>query len=179
MLAGLRNSFRLAAPAAAVALLLGTTPVVTSAQSAKKAQAAVSVPVVGNAPGVAGAGPAAIFTGAVNITSFAVQNGVLVALGTVTGLLTNTETGAVTSVVQAVTMPVTVAQAACDILHLDLGPLHLNVLGLVVDLNQIVLDVTAQPGPGNLLGNLLCAIAGILDPGGLARLLNDLLAILG
>ena len=29
------------------------------------------------------------------------------------------------------------AAAACDILHLILGPLHLDLLGLVVDLNQV------------------------------------------
>lgn len=55
----------------------------------------------------------------------------------------------------------------CQILFLDLGPLFLDVLGLQVDLSQIVLDITAVPGPGNLLGNLLCAVAGLLDgPGG-------------
>jgi len=171
MLAGLRHSIKMAAPAAAVALLLGTTPVVTSAQSPNRA-AAVTIPVVGS--GFPGS-----FTGALTITRFAVENNQVVALGTVTGLLTNAD-GVVTSIVQAVTVPVTVGQTACDILHLDLGPLHLNVLGLVVDLNQIVLDVTAQPGAGNLLGNLLCSIAGLLDsPGGLARLLNNLLGILG
>ena len=50
-------------------------------------------------------------------------------------------------------------------------------------LNQVVLDITAVPGAGNLLGNLLCAIAGLLDGGsplgGLAALLNNLLAALG
>ena len=40
-------------------------------------------------------------------------------------------------------------------LHLDLGPIHLDLLGLVVDLNDLHLDVAAQPGSGNLLGNLL------------------------
>ena len=51
----------------------------------------------------------------------------------------------------------------CQILFLDLGPIFLDVLGLQVDLSQIVLDITAVPGPGNLLGNLLCAVAGLLD----------------
>jgi hypothetical protein len=47
-------------------------------------------------------------------------------------------------------------------------------------LSQVILDIVAQSGPGNLLGNLLCAVVGLLDnPGGLARLLNDLLGILG
>ena len=72
-----------------------------------------------------------------------------------------------------------IAQATCAILHLDLGPLSLDVLGLQVNLSRIVLDITAQPGAGNLLGNLLCAVAGLLDnPGGLAKLLNDILAAL-
>jgi hypothetical protein len=71
----------------------------------------------------------------------------------------------------------------CDILNLDLGPLNLNVLGLVVDLQQVVLDVFAETGAGNLLGNLLCAIVGLLDgPGILAsigQILEQINAILG
>ena len=52
---------------------------------------------------------------------------------------------------------------SCDVLLLDLGPLHLDLLGLTVDLSQVVLDVNAVRGPGNLLGNLLCALLGLLD----------------
>jgi hypothetical protein len=74
------------------------------------------------------------------------------------------------------------AAAACNILHLVLGPLDLNLLGLVVHLNQVVLDITAVPGAGNLLGNLLCAITGLLDPQAtaarqLAPALNAILAL--
>jgi hypothetical protein len=54
-------------------------------------------------------------------------------------------------------------QGVCDILTLDLGPIHLDVLGLVIDLDEVHLDITAQRGPGNLLGNLLCALVGLLD----------------
>jgi hypothetical protein len=71
------------------------------------------------------------------------------------------------------------AAATCPILNLDLGPLHLDLLGLVVDLNRVVLTIVAQSGAGNLLGNLLCAVTGLLDnPGGLATLLNQILAAL-
>ena len=52
---------------------------------------------------------------------------------------------------------------SCRILDLTLGPLHLDLLGLVVALNQVHLTITAQQGPGNLLGNLLCAIANLLN----------------
>ena len=82
-------------------------------------------------------------------------------------------TGAATSGVSA---------ASCDILNLVLGPLDLNLLGLEVHLNQVVLDIVAASGAGNLLGNLLCAVAGLLDGGALlgqiAGLLNQILAIL-
>ena len=78
--------------------------------------------------------------------------------------------------------------ATCDVLDLVLGPLHLDLLGLVVDLNQVHLQITAEQGPGNLLGNLLCAVAGLLDNGGgggldgllqsIANLLNQILGAL-
>ena len=68
------------------------------------------------------------------------------------------------------------------VLTLDLGPLNLDLLGLVVDLAPVHLDITAQPGPGNLLGNLLCAVTHLLDLGsltGILNLLNQINAILG
>lgn len=63
----------------------------------------------------------------------------------------------------------------CPILHLDLGPLDLNLLGLHVHLNEVVLNIEAIPGAGNLLGNLLCAIAGLLDGVDLSGVLGNLL----
>jgi len=72
--------------------------------------------------------------------------------------------------------------ASCDILNLVLGPLHLDLLGLVVDLNQVLLNITGQTGAGNLLGNLLCAVTGLLDTTGtlavIANLLNAILQVL-
>jgi hypothetical protein len=65
--------------------------------------------------------------------------------------------------------------ASCDILNLDLGPLHLDLLGLVVDLNEVVLTITGATGAGNLLGSLLCAITGLLNPLGDLLQLTDLL----
>lgn len=74
-------------------------------------------------------------------------------------------------------------QAVCDVLNLVLGPLHLELLGLIVDLNQVVLNITADPA-GGLLGGLLCALAGGLPvpPNPLQPiidLLNQILGILG
>ena len=70
------------------------------------------------------------------------------------------------------------ARASCGILDLVLGPLHLDLLGLVVDLNQVVLDITAVSGAGNLLGNLLCAVVGLLDiPGAIAAITQILATV--
>lgn len=124
------------------------------------------------------------FTGTFTPTQFGTNNGQL----TVDGVLNGTVTDAAGNVLATVTdlafndVPVTAAQAtdACQILNLDLGPLDLNILGLRVQLNEVQLDITAVPGPGNLLGNLLCAVAGLLDgnaTGGLANLLNRLLGL--
>jgi hypothetical protein len=113
------------------------------------------------------------------------------AVGLLSGVVTRTTGEPPMSIVQTITVPAQVSMSnavspaqigptACGILHLDLGPLFLDLLGLQVDLSQVVLDIAAQPGAGNLLGNLLCAVTGLLDsPGGLARLLNQILGILG
>ena len=68
--------------------------------------------------------------------------------------------------------------ASCDVLFLDLGPLHLDLLGLTVDLAQVVLDVNAVTGPGNLLGNLLCALLGLLDVTALLTAITQLLELI-
>ena len=161
----------------AVATLLAFTtamiaPAATvSAQQTPPPAPALTIPIVGTGGG-------GTFNGTFTLQRFVTQNGQLTAVGLVSGTFT-TANGVVTSVLQTLSGPAAVATATCDILHLDLGPLSLNILGLQVDLSRVVLDITAQPGPGNLLGNLLCSVAGLLDnPGGLATLLNRILAAL-
>jgi hypothetical protein len=71
---------------------------------------------------------------------------------------------------QPFTIPLTLTHTAntaagVPILTLHVGEIHLDVLGLKVDTSEICLDITAQPGSGNLLGNLLANIAGLLDGG--------------
>jgi hypothetical protein len=80
---------------------------------------------------------------------------------------------------QAVFIPLSrsdaVAAAACSVLHLELGPLDLNLLGLRVELNNcangpVVLDITATPG-GGLLGDLLCGLSNLLETGATLKIL--------
>jgi hypothetical protein len=80
--------------------------------------------------------------------------------------------------------PVRVAdhQGTCQILNLVLGPLHLDLLGLVVDLygetktRPVRVTITGEPGHGRL-SNLLCSLAGsgqITDLPALQSLLQSL-----
>jgi hypothetical protein len=70
---------------------------------------------------------------------------------------------------------------SCQVLQLVLGPLHLNLLGLVVDLygqtpsDPVTISITAVPSEG-LLGQLLCGVAGggVTDVAGLQSLLGGL-----
>ena len=134
------------------------------------------------------------FTGNLRIVGFAADNGALVAAGIVSGTRTDAN-GVSTAVLRMVSLPVIATHpmsrasgaappaVSCGILHLELGPLDLDLLGLVIHLDKVVLDITAVPGAGNLLGNLLCGIAGLLDGGGnlraIASALTDLLGLLG
>ena len=68
--------------------------------------------------------------------------------------------------------------AGTPILDLELAPIHLNLLGLNVDTSRICLDITAVPGSGNLLGNLLGDVANLLNNGtSLSNILGGLTAV--
>jgi len=179
--------------------LMTMSPGLATAQatnSAGKKAGGLALPISGTAVDKA-TGTALNVNGTFNLQRFAEQDGKLVGIGTLVANVTGggaTRTIAVGGVVIPVAASTTpaalgaqavTAQAVCDILHLVLGPLHLDLLGLVIDLNQVVLDITAESGAGNLLGNLLCAITGLLDPGTpgplqqIVGLLNQILQILG
>lgn len=151
--------------------------------SPARASAAANVPINGTFTDAAGG--TGLFTGTFSPQSFGVQNGRLVLIGTLAGTMTD-HTGALLGTITSgnVALPVgTPAGSTCQILNLTLGPLHLNLLGLVVNLNQVHLVINAVSGPGNLLGNLLCAVANLLnggapDLGSLVTLLNRILLAL-
>lgn len=138
------------------------------------------------------------FKGTYGIYKFVVKNGKVWSVGTLKGRLKGRH---VTR--GNVMMPATLVgdsgaaqtAASCTVLHLELAPINLNLLGLKVTLgggtqmNQpIVLDITAQQG-GGLLGDLLCGITNALNPTTLGQLgtqlqqlastLNSILSLLG
>lgn len=168
-------------------LTLAAAPLATRIEAAPANGAGLSAPVAGsNATGS--------FTGTFRITRFVNSANGIVAQGVLTGIGTRTADGAVQSVVRTISVPVTIGQGAqaavaavpgpitvqavCDILHLDLGPLSIDLLGLHIDLSRVVLDITAEPGQGNLLGNLLCSVANLLNGGNTNAIVNVLNQIL-
>ena len=127
---------------------------------------------------VSGAGSGSTFTGTMTLQKFVTSGSGIDAVGALTGTFID-PLGRATAVGRNVRVPVNIGTATCDILHLDIGPIALDLPGLQVNLSEIVVDITAQSGARNLLRNLLGAVPGLLDrPGGLARVLNDIVGVL-
>lgn len=135
--------------------------------------------------GLAGTNP---FSGGLTITALALRDGGLVASGVVRGVtagqrINQSFTDVPVQLVSAAAVTSAAAPAVldpdepfvCDILFLDLGPLNLNLLGLQLDLAEVILDVDALAGAGNLLGNLLCAVTGLLNILDLGALVQGIL----
>lgn len=175
---------KLASLAAALCAVALVVPGVAGAQTPSTGTATTNLQHIAVA-GKARNGKA--FTGHFRVDRFITRGGKSLAVGTLTG-----KVGKRTIKRSNVAIPVSVggnqgaatSAAACPILHLVLGPVDLNLLGLRVQLNQVVLDITAQSGPGNLLGNLLCSVADLLNQQGLpiqqvTGLLNILNQLLG
>jgi hypothetical protein len=129
------------------------------------------------------------FKGTLDIVRFEERSGSVVAIGTITGKVTGKGKGNKPVTQENVVLPVSFAppvqtqsangvqaQATCQILDLTLGPIDLNLLGLRLQVNQIHIQLTATQGA--LLGDLLCAIANLLNGGILGQILNQLLGLL-
>ncbi len=172
--------------AAALAVLCATALLVPVTAGAQTTPTGIAVTSFKNVPISGTAHNGKKFTGHFSVDQFVTRGGTKYAIGTVTGQIGQR------SVTQAhVSLPVQVGKsgaagtaATCPVLHLVLGPLDLNLLGLKVHLNQVVLDITAQSGPGNLLGNLVCSVANLLNQPALpiqqlTGLLNILQQLLG
>ena len=174
----MKSGASFALPTRALAVLLATSLMIAAvfasanAAQAKKPSGTGSLPVSGAlADGGTFEGTISNFDASTNAAGDPVISGVL--NGTATDAA-----GEVTRITdQAFTTAALQPGGACDILFLDL-------LGLQVDLSQITLDIDAVPGAGNLLGNLLCAITGLLDNAGntnnaIANLLDRVFSLLG
>ena len=167
-------------PALLVAVVTLITLGLGAGSAATAANPHTGTPATSTVTGTLANGTGAV-TGTFDVNRFANQNGQLTAIGTFTGTVTDAA-GNVTSGTQQLALPVNTQQSSgsCQVLDLVLGPLDLDLLGLQVHLDTVHLNITAQQGPGNLLGNLLCAVAGLLDhsPTGLNAIVTQLTKLL-
>ena len=176
-----RTSFAAAVLAMALAGMFALFAVPASAAPATTAAPGLGTmtsDVSGTFTDAAGAGT---FTGTFVPSQFSTDGANTFATGVLSGNMVSAD-GTTQAVSQTETMQVNqITAIGCEVLDLVLGPLDLDLLGLVVHLDRVHLNITAVPGAGNLLGNLLCAIVGLLDGGPLAQivaLLNQILALL-
>lgn len=160
----------------------------------KRQEKYIATPITGTINGLA-------FTAEYRITEFVAKNDVLYAIGTLNNIAGTGLPEAVSGLAgKEISLPVqtpprtstastedasaaAAAVGSCDVLFLQLGPLDLDLLGLQVHLDQVTLNIDAATGSGNLLGNLLCAVTGLLDGVGslvaIAQLLNQIIGIIG
>src|SRR4051812_18255717 len=152
------------------------------AQGVGKAPKVASVPPMYTIPGVTGvAKNGKKFKGTYAIDRFVAAGNRVLAVGTLKGRLDGRRVTRHNVGIPAQLTSDTMgrsAQATCPVLHLVLGPVNLNLLGLRVTLggglqaNQpIVLDITAVQG-GGLLGDLLCGVTNLLNQNGLLTQIN-------
>ncbi|HEU5474371.1 MAG TPA: hypothetical protein VFV67_27300 [Actinophytocola sp.] len=165
---------------AALAALFGAGGVAAAAAQPVAPADALTAPVTGTFTDAAGGTGTATET--FTPSRFLVEGDQVLAEGVADLGLTDSAGQPVGTAAPTVRLPVAVApgdvstQASCEILDLVLGPLDLDLLGLVVHLDTVHLNITAESGPGNLLGNLLCAVANLLNgPAPDLRALTDLL----
>jgi hypothetical protein len=172
---------RLTLVAVAIAAIVSGFTIAPAASASKAPQtdcsSALQAPLTGTF--VDAAGNVATYNLCYTLKKFTDANGQLTAVGMVTGTATDTVTGVTQQVKQkSVSSPAT-ASGTCTILDLTIQPIDLNLLGLVVHTDTIHLEITAQSGPGNLLGNLLCDVANLLNNNGslsqIVALLNQII----
>lgn len=133
-----------------------------------------------------GAGRTGTVHGTFTPTRFSQHDNRVFATGRLAAIMVDLSGKRVGTVTRTVTVPLrrpartAHPMLSCQVLNLMLGPLEVNQPGQRVHLNAIRLNVTAPPGAGNLLGNLLCAVSGLLNgPGVLNELVDDLNTVLG
>lgn len=161
--------------------------------SAKKGKhndtAALELPITGTFAG-------GTFAGTASIDRFAVRDGKAVAVGFVRGTVRDSAgatlgtvlagsvefpvrvepAGPLTSAA-AVSAAVVAQQATCQVVHIELGAVNLNVLGLTVTTMPISIDLSGDTA--GLLGNLVCTLLETLNNVvGLVDLLNQILGLL-
>ncbi len=191
-------------PAGAIAQAPAEPPAQSPGAPPLEPTVRLAVPLVGNVT----AGGTGTFSGTFTLERFAEQSGQIVAIGMISGIVATTN-GVAGSMLQGpVALPVAVrpgnvaasvsfgppapvgaatnglalAQTPqpCAPLHLEVGAVNLNALGLTVTTSPIVLDISGDGDATGALGALVCQVPGTASNApGLVALLNQILFVLG
>jgi hypothetical protein len=140
------------------------------------------------------------FSGTLSIERFAVRGDGVVAIGMVAGRVFDRSGAPIGSaVIGQMELPVSVGAGpsaltaapvssaavqpqatTCGVLHLDVGAVNLNLLGLQVATQPVTIDLSAVSGGTDVLGHLICtALSTLNNVVGLVDVLNNLLGLVG
>jgi hypothetical protein len=184
---------------ALVTLSLAVLPTIAAADQPSVPKALV-LPIAGVGTG------GVTFNGTVAVQRFVQRDGRVFAIGAVSGSLSGPGGPIGTSIYLPVAFPVHVGNSltaraepgriypssvsssypdarvsfiqasTCGVLHLDLGAVNLNLLGVVVTTTPVTIDINGDTG--GPLGNLVCSVlATVNNVVGLVNLLNSLLSL--
>jgi hypothetical protein len=164
--------------------LLSANEAAAAPRSPKKER--VQLPITGTTPS------GAVFAGTLTFEAFIAQENKVFAMVLVSGSLTGPAGVPLGTTLVRVAVPMKVEpgfqalsgnreanmqRQPCDVLHLEVGAVNLNVLGLQVTTLPIGIDLVGEEG---VLGQLICVILETLgNVIGLVDLLNQLLGLLG
>lgn len=143
----MRSLIALAAAALLAAGMASTAQADVTATSATATQAVTGTTADGGT-----------FTGTMQIQDFVLRDGVVYAVGTIDGTVTNAD-GTTSAVAAPFAAPTQVQpqQAGCTLFSFSFGPFDINVAGLVViHIDPIAADIRLE----GLLGTLLCGLLG-------------------
>jgi hypothetical protein len=135
-----------------------------------------NIPMLGTGPG------GAAFAGLFTARAFVVEDGWLVAQGTLTGMVIDATGQVIGPVDQVMSLRMIPGLATCQVLQLDSEPRDLNLPGINVRLSRTPMEIKAPESSASPLRTLLCQIASLIDmppvdPQSLAELLNRLAAV--
>jgi hypothetical protein len=99
------------------------------------------------------------FSGNLDLGHFEMRQNFLVIVGTLSGVLSESRGQVIGRVNEEIVVPVVVVESTCQLLHLDVGPLDLDLQGVHVQFDKNALGITTRDGPSQ---NLLCSTAKFL-----------------
>ena len=193
-------SQRSTASALVIALSLAFASASSAETHTNHLKGKLAVPVTGSVVSVGGG----TFAGTLALQRFAVRNGKPVAIGAISGSVQTDAGSRLTGVHALIELPVAISgaasaglpgiqrqrgdaldgptirfvQATCGVARVEIGNTNVDLLGLTVHLNPVLLELNGDSA--GVLGNLVCQVLELANNVvGLVGVLNAILGLLG